>query len=205
MVKPSVAQIVRASHEPKNWDSTASQVAFPGSTTPVIVLLNAIVQGVTGNDRTGRQVHMESLRLGLFFNANQSDNMDDLVRIMVVLDRECRGAQFTDADLWTNNSTTAGQIVSSYDFDNVPNRFTILHDEVILLAPTAYNGTTLTQKRFPVTINKSLKSRKVHYYNASAGTIADIDSGALFLVLQSLNTINPSQYSYDVRVVFRDV
>jgi hypothetical protein len=203
-----MSRVVRATHEPKNIDLAASTFALSITTTPNIILLNPIVQGTTGNNRTGREVVLDSLRLSLIFDQNTTALSDDLIRVMLVVDRECRSASMGSADLISSNSSSALQVNSSVDFDNFPRRFRLLHDKVYLLPVRGENANTSnTLSRILVPLQIKL-NQKVHYYNASnAGTIGDIDSGALTLIVWSYNATSGtvSSMSYDSRVVFRDL
>jgi hypothetical protein len=201
---PSVNAIVRASHEPKNLD--ISNTYTLSGTTGTLVLLNAITQGVTGNSRTGRQVKLDHLRLNFTFTASSAESQD-AVRIIVLIDKESRGAAPAVGDVLTNSTFGLGALLSSHNFDNVPTRFKILADEVVCIQPTvAVNSTNTVWNTniFHRLFHIKLK-QNVHYYNTSAGTIADIDSGALYFITWGVNSSGESTSTYDSRLVFRDM
>jgi hypothetical protein len=202
---PSATAIVRASHEPKNLDESNSSAMSTASGT--LVLLNAITQGVTGNTRTGRQVQLEHLRLNMLFYSNTAIDQD-AYRIIVFIDKESRGAAPVVGDLLTNTTVgVSGAVLSSHNFDNVPSRFKILADEMIVNQPTVSISATNAAWNQPYQhrlYHIKLKT-VVHYYNTSAGTVADIDSNALFFLIYGVNTSNPGTFVYDARLVFRDM
>jgi len=203
--QPSVAALVRATHEPKNLDISSTGGTF-STTAYTLNPLNLIVQGVTGNTRTGRQVRLESLRLSFNFQ-NQTAVSEDLIRVMVVYDKETRGTSPGSGDILQVNTFGLAQLNSSWNFDNVPTRFQILVDKVMSLTPTVSTSSTNAAWNSPdnhLLVNVKI-GRQTHFYNTSAGTVADIDSGGLFLILMGKNGTSGSAYSYDSRLVFRDL
>lgn len=200
----TVPRVLRAANELKNLDTTGSG-ALSG-TAYNLYPLNNITQGATGNTRTGRMVMAEAIRIGLILTLN-SANIYDFVRIIVVFDKECRGSSLGSSDILTSNSFGTEQIISSYNFDNVPSRCNILHDEVVPLhhfVATNATNTAWAGGIFSRVFHVPVK-RRVHYYNTSAGTIADIDSGSLSLFVMGSSGSNESTLSLDVRHTFRDL
>lgn len=205
MTGPSVAQIVRATHEPKNLDLFATGLTVSG-TTYTAVLLNPIVQGTTGNNRSGREVRNEGLRIALNFQSNQSQANADCVRITVVRDDECRGAApGYYQDVLQNGVFGQEALNSSFNFDNIQRRFKVLFDKRITLNPAAGVSGTYGTVFAPVLIEEKLGFKTHYYNNSNAGTIADIDSGALYLFITGLDATNASGWNYDTRLIFRDL
>lgn len=203
--QPSVAALIRATHEPKNLDISSTGGSF-STTAYTLNPLNLILQGVTGNTRTGRQVRLESLRLSFNFQ-NQGTVSEDLIRVLVVYDKETRGTSPGSGDILQTNVFGLAQLNSAHNFDNVPTRFQVLADKVMSLTPTVTTNSTNTAWNSPdnhLIMNIKI-GRNTHYYNTSAGTSADIDSGGLFLLLMGKNATTGSAYSYDSRLVFRDL
>jgi hypothetical protein len=202
---PSAARVILEAHEPKNLDLTGS--GGLSTTTGQLTLLNPIIQGTTGNNRSGREIKLDHLRLNMTFTiAGQNDI--DIVRYIVFLDKESRGTAPAVGDVVQNATFGIGAILSSHNFDNVPSRFKILADEIVILKPTVSVNSTNTVWQNDIKhrlLHIPLKSL-THYYNASnAGTIADIDSNALYLVTWGQDATNPVIFAYDSRVVFRDL
>jgi hypothetical protein len=199
-----IQQIIRASHEPKNLDS-GNTAGLSGTTTPVLTLLNPITQGVTGNSRSGRQVLNQSLDIRFMFDTDPSSLQDDVVRIIVFRDKESRGAAPAVGDLLRLVGSLQYEIVSQYNFDNVPSRFQILADDVVSV-PNRTSPTTTTSNLTRVCFNRRMKLNfKTHFYNTSAGNITDIDDGAIYLMLIGSQSVKVSSYYYDARLVFRDL
>jgi len=199
----NVVRVIRATHEPKNVDTTF-ETALTGSTTAYFNLLNAVSQGYTGNERTGRQVLAEAVELRCWFEFPASVVADDVARVSIVWDKECRGAQFSTSDLYSATSDTYELVMSPHNFDNVPSRFTILLDETVTVPVRAIVSSAATTTR--VRVERTVKlSRKVKYYNTNAGTVADIDSGSIYMVVTSANTSQVLTIRGTARFVFRDI
>jgi len=200
---PSVAQVIRMSHEPKNADYQA----FPSTSATGynVTLLNGIVQGTSGTTRTGRQVMLEQLRVQLIFFPSQTAS-GDVVRVILVRDRETRGATPGLGDVLNVNTYGLTSVASSYNFDNVPSRFTILSDTVVALHPTIYvTSAALPNAVYvPLLIEKKLGT-KTHYYNTTVGNVTDVDSGGIFMFILNVAAAFQTQYQVDSRVVFRDI
>jgi len=200
----SATAINRAVHEPKNVDITTS-FNISGSTINV-TLLNACNQGITGNTRTGRQIELNHLRLNLGYFRSTSSPVDT-IRVLVIYDRECRGSSPGNTDLFANTTFGFGQLLSAYNFDNVPTRFKILMDELYdsnATVTTGLAGTAWVSNNFTVKREIKLKG-KTHFYNTSGSGVVDIDSGSIYLVHVGALTTNTSNVTVDSRIVFRDL
>jgi hypothetical protein len=106
-----IQQIIRRSHEQKNSD-TANSAGLSGTTVPISIVLNSLSQGTGGTNRTGRQVRNETLRLTFKFETDPSSLQDDMVRILVVRDKESRGAAPSISDVVALTSTQDFELVS---------------------------------------------------------------------------------------------
>lgn len=205
-VSSLVQKAVRAAHEPKNVDNQFTGT-LNGATTPsTIQLLNGIAQGTGGSQRTGRQVRLESLEFMLQFTSDSTSLGNESVRVLVVLDKECRGSAPAGTDVIQFGATTADvSLVSPYNFDNVPSRFTVLYDQTFESVPFCSPTTTTVVPRKYTVCQRQRMNQKVHYYNTSGSAIADIDSGSIYLLIWSDNSTKPSTYSCISRVVYRDL
>lgn len=203
--RASVQQIIRAAHELKNFDLFVTG-SLSNTTTPVQALLNQVDQGTGGSNRTGRQYMIEKLSLRFDF-ASSGVLFGDVVRVVVVVDKESRGGTAVTADLLALNGALLTQSVSQFNFDNVPSRFKVLFDRRFPVNPCASPTTTTTVPWFvPVDIELAPKQR-VHCYNTTGGAQADIDSGAVYVFVYSATSTvgNPSTYTLHSRCSFRDL
>jgi hypothetical protein len=203
--KMQVDRLIRAVHEPKNLDlqvigQTLSGTAYYES------LLNGCAQGTGASNRQGRKTKMQALKLR--FALSLSGQQDyDLIRVMVVMDRECRGTSFGSSDLLTVNTFGTAQVLSSWNFDNVPSRLKVLMDYTVpmnpLVSASATNAAWAPLLHFQEVVIPL--NQVVHYYDASSGGIAGIDSNALWLFVVGTLNANESYLNFDSRVIFRDL
>jgi hypothetical protein len=202
--KGLVTQVVRMSHEPKNLDLSA--LTSTSVSAYSVTVLNNVSQGSGGINRTGRQVLIESLRVQLIFQPASNNNAGDLVRVIIVRDKECRGVTPGLGDVLTNNTYGLSSLASSYNFDNVPSRFHMIHDELITLDPQSYFGVANYENYSfkPILINKKINA-KTHFYNTNAGNVTDIDSGGIFMFVLNLSGSVQTEYQVDQRLIFRDL
>jgi hypothetical protein len=194
-VPKAQAAIIRASHEPKQADVAISH--FPVSSasgTFDIVYINPVVQGNTAFTRTGRDILVESVEVRGYAVTTAVTNVD-LLRVVILWDNESRGAAPAYTDVY---STNLG-IMSLYNLDN-SHRFKILYDS----GPLLVNSTAATNGMRAITIPPIKIGRKVRYYNGgNAGTVADVDSGGMFLL--TMSDTGAADFGANVRTMFRDV
>jgi len=200
-----VARVVRASHEPKNKDQLNTGTI--STSTYATVLLNSVDQGTSANNRTGRQIQRESLRLRFMFNGPNTQPTPVYVRVLVTLDRESRGTGPALSDVLANVANLNQQIISSYNFDNVPSRLTVLFDTVVVLQPQSVQNVAATTwiPQFKQVICDVPLKGATHFYNSTGSGIGDIDSGAIHFFLMQDNVSIGTQFFSDSRFIFRDV
>jgi len=167
----------------------ASSAQANSSTTATFVLLNGCLLGDTVSTRTGQSMKMDRMYLRYYINAN-AVSIQNILRIMVVLDKQPNSAIFAIGDLLT--ATTP---VAPYTFGS-QQRFTVLYDELYALSSTGpgcicYSGTLPTNQH-------------VTYNTGNAGTIADINSNSLYLVHFSDQAANVPTFTFASRVWFVD-
>lgn len=140
------------------------------STTPQVVLFNGLNQGDDYNERIGRQVKFSSIYQRISLAANTSAAQPHFVRYILFWYKDPSGAAPTPLQMF--GSATPG--VNSMLNLNVRKDFVILKDFIWALTPIS-GGEGLYHENF------YLKSSQQTIYNSgNAGTIADIDSYALY-------------------------
>lgn len=159
------------------------------TTTYSIILLNGLSLGDTSTTRTGQSIKMDRLDLRFYAEANATTILN-LVRVIVVYDKQSNAASMTSADLLVSTNPN-----SPYTFGS-QNRFTPLYDENFALN---YNGTGIITKSLTLPANQH-----VTYSTSNAGTIADIITGGLFLLVASRDLANPPSFTYYSRLWFVD-
>lgn len=145
-------------------------IAQVNDSTGAVTLLNGIARGDDINERDGRQVTAKQLELRLYRYVTSGTGIDQLTRVLVVLDRQANAAAPAITDVLVS--------ASPYALQNLDNRkrFLILWDDLRHLNATAEADSACTNvKRI------SLKFQ-MQFNNGNAGTVADITTNALYLI-----------------------
>lgn len=140
-------------------------------TTGAVALLNGIARGDDINERIGRKVVLRSIEMRVESVSTNTTGLDQNHRVLVVFDRQANATALTPADV-----LTAVDINSPRNLTN-RSRFKIIYDNLHHLNASGESGSHKVidwYKRvwFPVTFN-----------SGDAGTIADIQTGSLYLVV----------------------
>jgi len=154
--------------EVKHRDQATTQVA---NTTGAVITMNGLAPGASDGQRVGKLIKMRQLQLRLHSYVTAGTGVDQVHRVLVVLDHQTNGAAPGVTDILDAVTTTA--------FPNQDNRlrFMILYDKVFTLSASAESGSM----QF-ATVDIPL--RYITQYNAgTAGTVGDIASNGLFLVV----------------------
>nr|DAW01721.1 MAG TPA: STNV protein [Cressdnaviricota sp.] len=162
--------------------------------TGTLALLNGIARGDDINERTGRQVVMRSLQLKLQTSVTAGTGTDQVQRYMIVLDSQTNAAALTLAQVLGGSSTIAFPLLENRM------RFKILYDRFVAFNATAEPG---SKKTF--VINKKLNV-PVTFNAGDAGTVADIVSNSLYLIVLSTNAAGATAGSatYASRIRYED-
>lgn len=174
--------------------SWGTEVIIPTdmSTADAIFAINLIAPGTGSYNRIGRQAKMRSIRYtGTFLVARQGGDDVDATRIRMALiwDRQPGGSLPVKSDIFGKTPQTGTEVSSPYDwlrYDNM-GRFQILKDD-IYLANAKSGAMWDLGKSFDMIENfdcyVDLKNKQTTYSGQnSPSTIADISSGALYLVV----------------------
>jgi len=155
-------------------------------TTSAVVLLNGIARGDDINQRNGRQVTMRSIELRGYNYVTTATGTDQIHRVCLVLDKQPNGAALTAAQVFSSVSHLAPR--------NLENRarFKILMDKRMTLnsdvvgEPGARRVWKIYRRlNIPVTFN-----------NGNAGTVADIITGSVYLVMIGSNAAGVTAGSF---------
>lgn len=178
------------------------------------LLVNGIVPGAAGYQRVGRKISMNSLAIRgwVYFAQAGAAPTFDFLRMLVVYDRQPNGALPALADILldcTSAGATATESTSNVNLNNA-DRFKILKEQVWATpgaaAAAAYSGINEnTPLEFKIYLK--LNGLETHYNNGVAGTIADITTGALYLITVGLNGAADYQYraGTDTRLRYTDM
>lgn len=175
--KKTVAKIVNRAVNKSHELKTVSTFSNGATVTAAaqFTLLNGLAQGVGGGQRIGRDIKNEYIDF-IFQLSGTAVNASDMVRFVVVRDKECRGAALSASDLFEN--AAAGQINYSLFYkDNLGPRFEILYDNHVQVAAQSATQTAWVTRTARVPVK-----RNTHYYDVATSGIAGIDAGSIYLV-----------------------
>lgn len=145
---------------------------LPFDTTGSITLCNGIQLGDTELTRDGQYIMLKNFKIrGYFRPDSYSASLPTLCRLMLIWDNAANGVTPVMTDFLT--------AASSLYFPNYNNkeRFTFIRDWSFAMANLPGGSPTNKLLRATVPINQ-----KVKYNAGNAGTVADIQNGALYLV-----------------------
>lgn len=190
----------------------AFDTAYAITTIPLagsVTVLNVQVQGTELYQRIARKTYMKSVHIRGFFTVNAT-SVQDAARLLVVYDANPAGAAPAMGDIIRDmNAGAALNAMSEINLNN-RQRFKILRDHQILLPAVTYTAGVLTNLAYPQTDNQLNVSMFIKLgletvYNAvNIGTIADINTGALFLCLISENNDSKWQFNWQSRLRYYD-
>lgn len=162
--------------------------------------INEIVQGTTETERIGRKCTIRNIAMRISLElpaqANTALPVNDTVRVVLYLDKQCNGA-----------AATVLNIVETSDFQSYRNlsntgRFRILSDREYTLNPIAAHGADATAEWGPVRINDSvfLKTNIPLEFSGTTGLIGTIRSNNIgIMTLSKLGTITTLEVQTRIR------
>lgn len=169
------------------------QANYGFNTTGTITLLATIAQGASINQRIGKRAYYKSLLIRGYIQALSASIFND-VAILIIYDKRPNGVLPAITDILTMVSPTA------FMNDNNTGRFEVIRRfDHMLLGNTANPTTGL--EAISVDHYIPLKKRPITFESAGTGAIADIDSGALYMVTVGNNA--PSTSSASSNLSFR--
>lgn len=174
---------------------TISVGAIDCDSTGFVLLLNGIATGFSIDQRLGREVLMEAVHVRVAASVTASTGTDQLQRWMIVYDKQSNGAALTVTDVLDSAHPS-----SPLNLANIA-RFSIIADHEYTLNASAEPG---SKKFFDV----ELPLRRRSIFNAgTAGTVADISTGSLYLITVGTNPagVTAGQLQLSTRVVFHNI
>lgn len=211
-IKPSVFSRT----EKKAVDVSTTVIEF--NTTGAKVLLNGTIPGNGIQNRLGRKIRMSSVQIqGMIIDTAGYAGVEEFCHLMLVYDSQCNGAAFAIAD-FMQSCDVAGTLTSgtSFDFVNMSNseRFKVLRHQRMHFTKSAAGTQAVSRDTSDYLYGTSvdwfvkLKNMPVQYNTGTAGTIADLQTGALYLVTLS-NAVTATsanhQLAFGARVRFTDM
>lgn len=170
-------------------------------TAPTVQLINGVARGDDINERIGRQITMKSVQVSavLVPNTTQASQVPSCVRMMIVFDRQANAAAPTLASLVVTHNV-ADAVIGLRNLE-YRERFQVIKDDIISLpgsSSTAYQDGPRTWKVYlPVNLVTT-------FNNGDAGSIADIATGSLYLMMYSNVAAGQPYCAWSSRVRYAD-
>lgn len=162
------------------------------SSSGAVVHLSQIAQGADNNDRNGRSVKLKSLHVRSRMTAGASSVAGDIVRTMLVVDRDAAGVAPTITEILDSADPS-----SFRNIDSEQGRFKVLLDRTHVISPY---GVDQNCRDFWVW-NKDMD---MHIkYDGTAGT--DISKNGIYLVQVGMYATAAFQTTQDTEVRLRYV
>jgi hypothetical protein len=146
------------------------QLSINADTTGAIALANGIVPGFDIAGRLGRLVTIKSILVDIEDFATAATGIDQYHRTLLVYDRQTNGAALAVTDVLSSVN-----VLAPYNFGNLA-RFVILYDQAHYLNAVSEPGSGL---HYRIRVRRPLD---VVFNAGTAGTVADIQSGSLYLI-----------------------
>lgn len=205
-------------HELKFVDVTnggAPPITLPFTASGNAQLINGLLLGSGPNQRLGRRIQIKSIHVigGLFKYQAGVAPTDDYQRLILLYDKQPNAAIFNSADLLQSQDRAGNLSTTAWDHLNMSNseRFVILRDCRFKIDISDANNvsTVSTEYTSKTNINWFVKMKNLttHYNNATAGTVADITTGSVYLVAYGLKSSADTQYQFSgcVRMRYSDL
>lgn len=183
-----VNALARASApEAKFKDVNSSSVAV--SSTATITLLNGMAPGDSAITREGQTITMlySWFQFDMIVNSSATATV---CRFLIVYDMQANGAAFAASDLFVSATNLNSPFLIGYN-----QRFRVIWDRRYQLSTVGSNYQVIKK------IFKKM-NHKTQYNGGTAGTVADIATGSLYLVLISDEPTNTPTLSYYHRLRF---
>jgi hypothetical protein len=177
----------------KYINPTATSLNTLTVTAPGIVLLNGVAGGTTENTRVGRLVMHKHLTVDMNLNYAGAYYQSVNYRVYVFVETTALGSQIAPSQVFVDSTNFPPWV--QRDFTNRNNsRYLCLHDSgafSLMAAPRASGVTApFGASGLPYLRNHHIDiplNFQTDYSRGTAGTIADIDSNSLYLVVVNDN------------------
>jgi len=168
------------------------------STTAYAVLLNGLARGDQIDQRIGNEVLMRSIQIDGYLNAQATTGVSQCIRVMLVYDRQANATALALTDV-----LVASDVHSHKKLEN-RHRLKIFLDGRIPIA-SAVTGDASGVNKHPFKYYRKLR-HPVVFNTANNGTVADIQTGAmwLFLIGTAAAGNTDARLCYSSRIRYQD-
>jgi len=219
MMMPAVQRAMGTRAEIKTYDFPvgASTQTNTISTTATFDVLNLPVEGASFYNRIGRKILMRSVHItGMLKTTNNgAGNIAEYLRIMLVYDRQTNGAAPAIADVLADYDQAGNTTTDAYSKMNMNNveRFLILRDHRVQIPDNGVSALERSEAAImnydsQANINWFVKLTDLEtHFKASAGSVGDIATGALYLITFGPVASATAGYSiiYNARLRYHDL
>lgn len=158
----------------KSFD-VAGALSMVLDSTGQVDVLNTMVQGNDINNRIGRQVNIRSIEIRAVAQATAATGTRQECLTMLVWDRDPDGVLGTIAQMLNTSNVNSARLLTQRD------RFVVLRRWNYVIYPDTIVNNSRTLRYY------KRHNLKVTYNAGNAGSIADIQKGALYLVTLGQN------------------
>lgn len=179
--------------EIKALDNSITDIIAGTGSAPTFNLLNCPVLGSDFINRVGRKITMKSIRVRGFLVPPAVSTAQAFLRGVLVYDAQPNAAVPLLSDLMQD--ARAGFPTDVYSFTNLNNRerFTILRDQMwittLSTGASQYGTGIVEENKYAIDWYVKLKGLTTMFNGTNGGTIADVTSGALFLLFYQSNIV----------------
>jgi len=172
--------------EDKYIDTGFSAAVTSGAWGSTVV--NTMVQGTTASTRIGQSVKTVGIECRWTIITNSASTNPQFFRVVIFIDKQADGASPTFTNVYP--LSVIGARVDGYIEE-----FTVLYDKVVALSP---NGSEACVESFIRTLTFHTT------FVGNAGTIADIQTNALWIMWYSDQAANMPTFSHKTRYIYVD-
>lgn len=181
----------------------------------LLYCLNVLSQGDGSTNRDGNKVQFKNLSIRYSIIPHDQNPHPCYVRVIMFCTKDTEGVNPANTDILT--STTSALCINAHRLLLESNNIFVFYDKVHNVRATTgamsvYNGATVDNDE-PVSLAASRGVFKryfkrlnliTNYSLGNAGTVADISSGGLHIMVITDATSNPPNFSAEVRLRFID-
>lgn len=193
-VNAMIPVVNKIEHKYIDIDSSSLYANLTGS----FLLLNPLVQGTSVSARVGDLIRMRTLDLNLRVWAVAKSR---LVRYMIVLDTQAKGAAPTLSNLLEDIAFYTGPAPLSHRNKKSIDRFVVLRNKMFALNDIVTTAGQANENLFHEHVKLNVG---VNYGLGNAGTIADISVNSIYFVILSTDASTGVVYDLNSRIRFTD-
>lgn len=214
-----IKKTIHKTSEPKYVERIAQVQVFDGASGSVGLLMNGIQQGDTSSTRTGMQIHNMLIQIrGDVSLLTALAHAQQFLGVALVWDKnpnkQATVPSWGDVFQYVNTTSDTKAFVNQSN----KNRFIVLRKKYIEISASVGPGFTVSSQQtavsqkpdsFRISWNVRLNKPTLFSTTGNAGTIADINRGALFMICSAMvfdtAAANTHNLTYSSRLTFSDV